>query len=228
MAPPRSNGTRRGRFPRPSPCRTPLSWPDHVEFELTEPRTRGRLMLRYRLHPAGALEASAELVNDGSSALDVAAIRLLIPLPERAREMLDFTGSWSGGTAPPAPRPRRRHVAAIQPAGTDGTRRRDAQCRRDARIRPPIGRDLGGPCRVEWNAEVLVNVCRRAPARWRRCWAVENSSRPERSGCFPASATRRHPSTSPGHGAVWTRWHPGCTRSHAPSLPIPSDRARSC
>jgi len=79
---------------------------DRAELVLTEPRTGGRLVLRYRLHPGGALEASAELVNDGDGVLDVTAVRLLLPLPDRARELLDFTGSWSGER-----RPQRRDVA---------------------------------------------------------------------------------------------------------------------
>jgi alpha-galactosidase len=79
---------------------TVASGPDRVELSLTEPRTGGRVLLRYRLHPGGALEASAELVNDGAAPLDVTAVRLLLPLPDRARELLDFTGAWSGERRP--------------------------------------------------------------------------------------------------------------------------------
>jgi alpha-galactosidase len=79
---------------------TTTSGPDRVELTFSEPRTGGRVMLRYRLHPGGALEASAELVNDGDAPLDVTAVRLLLPVPDRARELLDFTGAWSGERRP--------------------------------------------------------------------------------------------------------------------------------
>ncbi|GAA4755588.1 alpha-galactosidase [Amnibacterium soli] len=73
---------------------------DRAEVVLTEPRTGGRVVLAYRLHPSGVLEARAELHNDGSAVLDVTALRLLLPLPDRARELLDFTGAWSGERRP--------------------------------------------------------------------------------------------------------------------------------
>ena len=77
-----------------------------VEVVLTEARTGGTVRLTYRLHPAGVLEASASLTNDGDRILDVQALRLLLPVPDRAREILDFTGAWSDER-----RPQRRQVA---------------------------------------------------------------------------------------------------------------------
>ncbi|NYF16025.1 alpha-galactosidase [Microbacterium sp. AK009] len=54
------------------------------------------LRAEYRLDPAGVLHVQTRLKNN--SALEivrVAASRMLMPLPDRAREMLDFTGRWT-------------------------------------------------------------------------------------------------------------------------------------
>ncbi len=77
-----------------------------VAVVLSEPRTGGEVRLTYRLHPSGVLEASAEIENTGEAVLDVQALRLLVPVPDRAREVLDFTGAWSDER-----RPQRRAVA---------------------------------------------------------------------------------------------------------------------
>lgn len=68
---------------------------DAVVVALTEPRTGGEIVLRYRLLPDGVLQADAELTNTGSAPIDLRALRLLLPVPDRAREVLDFTGAWS-------------------------------------------------------------------------------------------------------------------------------------
>ena len=68
---------------------------DTVGIRLTEPRTGGVVDLRYRLHPSGVLEAQAHLTNTGDGVLDVEALRLIVPIPDRAREVLDFSGAWS-------------------------------------------------------------------------------------------------------------------------------------
>ena len=60
---------------------------------LTEPRTGGSVVLRYRLHPGGVLQADAELENTGDAPIDLTALRLLLPLPDSAPELLDFTGA---------------------------------------------------------------------------------------------------------------------------------------
>ena len=69
-------------------------------FELTEPRTGARLRLDYELTPGGVLAVAAELVNGGASVIDVGALRMLLPLPDRAREIEDQSGYWSGERKP--------------------------------------------------------------------------------------------------------------------------------
>src|SRR5262249_5952897 len=50
------------------------------------------------LSPSGILSVCVELTSSESTVdvVDVAALRALLPVPGRARELLDFTGRWSG------------------------------------------------------------------------------------------------------------------------------------
>jgi len=81
----------------------------------TEAAADGRsVTLRYR-DPAGSVDVAITLHLDGSGivhagaevtapaatgALDLGAVRLLLPLPQRAAEILDFTGRWSAERRP--------------------------------------------------------------------------------------------------------------------------------
>lgn len=58
--------------------------------------------LRARLDAAGVLRlgASVEHLGSGPDPLDLAALRLLLPVPHRAGELLDFTGRWSRERSP--------------------------------------------------------------------------------------------------------------------------------
>ena len=60
----------------------------------------GSLLVSYelRLTPAGVLEARVIVESTGPAdvAVDLTAVRLLFPVPDRAREQLDYTGRWSG------------------------------------------------------------------------------------------------------------------------------------
>lgn len=72
-------------------------------FTLRDTALDLRLVYEYRLGPDGVLSARAEVSNlavEGAVALDVAALRVLLPVPARASEMLDFTGRWSGERRP--------------------------------------------------------------------------------------------------------------------------------
>jgi hypothetical protein len=55
-----------GRLPAALTAAVVDAGPDRVVFALSEGRTGGRILLRYRLHPTGALEATAELQNEGN------------------------------------------------------------------------------------------------------------------------------------------------------------------
>lgn len=59
------------------------------------------LTLRYRLDRYGVLTANAEVHRaSGDGVYDLAELRLLLPLPERAAEILDLTGKWCRERSP--------------------------------------------------------------------------------------------------------------------------------
>lgn len=53
-----------------------------------------RIRTTIQLHPSGVLEVGHVLTNQGSSAYTVNALMTWLPLPDRASEVLDFTGRW--------------------------------------------------------------------------------------------------------------------------------------
>lgn len=80
-----------------------------VDVESTASSARFRLaddagvevVLDYRLDDAGVLHTAAAITHTGSvGELEVGAVRMLLPLPARAAEILDFTGKWSGERRP--------------------------------------------------------------------------------------------------------------------------------
>lgn len=54
------------------------------------------LAIHLHLDSFGILHATATFHNHSARLLDLAALRLLLPLPSRATDILDFTGRWSG------------------------------------------------------------------------------------------------------------------------------------
>ncbi|MFF2299607.1 alpha-galactosidase [Arthrobacter sp. NPDC058127] len=84
-------------------------------FALRDPDLGITIECSYELLDSGILRARTSVNNppEGPTArLDIAALRVLMPVPQRASEILDFTGRWSGER-----RPQRSAV-------TDGTRLR--------------------------------------------------------------------------------------------------------
>jgi alpha-galactosidase len=53
------------------------------------------LVLNYQLNRFGILKVSAELTNTGSDSYNLEQFTYWLPLPDRANEVVDFTGRWS-------------------------------------------------------------------------------------------------------------------------------------
>ncbi|MFB3978992.1 alpha-galactosidase [Microbacterium proteolyticum] len=64
-----------------------------------------RIELRYALSPEGVLLVDRRVRNDGPADIEVRALAALLPVPSRAREVLDFTGRWAGEREPQRLRP---------------------------------------------------------------------------------------------------------------------------
>ena len=71
-----------------------------IEVTLSESATV--LSLRYRMDAHGVLTVTPSVTNTtgASTVLDLAALRVLLPLPSRAGEVLDLTGRWCRERAP--------------------------------------------------------------------------------------------------------------------------------
>lgn len=71
-----------------------------IEVTLSESATV--LSLRYRMDAHGVLTVTPSVTNTtgATTVLDVAALRVLLPLPSRAGEVLDLTGRWCRERAP--------------------------------------------------------------------------------------------------------------------------------
>lgn len=69
-----------------------------VTFTLVDPGIRLTITLRYAMDRHGVLEASGVIERDAAAPAepyDLASLLLLVPIPARADEILDFTGRWS-------------------------------------------------------------------------------------------------------------------------------------
>ncbi|HYN76056.1 MAG TPA: alpha-galactosidase, partial [Candidatus Limnocylindria bacterium] len=66
----------------------------------TDPTCGVDVTVELVLEPSGVLRVRGQVINTGADALDVAAVRLLMPLPPRAGEILDQTGRWAREAAP--------------------------------------------------------------------------------------------------------------------------------
>jgi alpha-galactosidase len=71
-----------------------------LEVLASDPRAGLSLTLTLRLDPHGVLTWQGRLRNDGPGRYDVGAVRALLPLPARAREILDLTGRWCRERSP--------------------------------------------------------------------------------------------------------------------------------
>ena len=69
-------------------------------FVLEDEKAQVRLQLAYSFDAAGVLSAAAEVTNLGETLLTVSSVRVLLPLPGTADEILDLTGRWSGERQP--------------------------------------------------------------------------------------------------------------------------------
>lgn len=104
----------RGAFPRLVLDRVEHREATGVSFLLTDAANAIRLEIAYDFDAHGVLRVAGQLTNTGTDPLDVIALRMLLPLPPRADELLDLTGRWGGERQPQ------------RSALTDGARRRAA------------------------------------------------------------------------------------------------------
>ncbi len=76
-----------------------LTKTDYTEESLTahfaDASAHLKLELKYQLNEFGILKASARLTNTGSDSYNLEEFLYWLPLPDRANEVLDFTGRWS-------------------------------------------------------------------------------------------------------------------------------------
>ena len=72
---------------------------DHTESTLTahfaDVSAHLKLEIKYHLNECGILKISADLTNTGSEAYNLEQFTYWLPLPDRANEVMDFTGRWS-------------------------------------------------------------------------------------------------------------------------------------
>ncbi len=59
-----------------------------------------RIDTRWELTSSGILHIATTVTNDGSEDLALADVGVVLPVPDRAREVLDFSGRWSGERTP--------------------------------------------------------------------------------------------------------------------------------
>jgi len=74
--------------------------PVTVTITASAPSSALEVTLTLRLDAHGVLRSSARATNRGTGTLDLAALRLLLPLPVRASEHLDLTGRWPREMSP--------------------------------------------------------------------------------------------------------------------------------
>lgn len=74
----------------------------HGVLEVTLSESTTVLSLRYRMDAHGVLTVTPSVTNTtgATTVLDLAALRVLLPLPSRAGEVLDLTGRWCRERAP--------------------------------------------------------------------------------------------------------------------------------
>ena len=76
-----------------------LSKVDHtsnsLEAHFADSTAGLKLVLSYQLNEFGILRASAHLTNIGDDSYNLQSFTYWLPLPDRASDVLDFTGRWS-------------------------------------------------------------------------------------------------------------------------------------
>jgi alpha-galactosidase len=65
-----------------------------------DPEAALTLTTTWRLHTTGVLTVEQSLRNDGASTYLVGALQAVLPVPDRAREVLDLTGRWCRERSP--------------------------------------------------------------------------------------------------------------------------------
>jgi len=116
----------RAVFPRLVLETSESATPSGVTMLLVDADEGLRLELGYDLDAHGVLRVVGELQNTGDEPLVLDALRLRLPVPGRAAELLDFTGRWGAERHP------QRSLL------TDGTRRRAARHGRPGHDSPTL------------------------------------------------------------------------------------------
>ncbi len=73
---------------------------DAAQLRFRDAGGRAEVAYTLALDAAGVLRITASVTNTGDDLVEVRALRSLLPLPARAREILDFSGRWSGERRP--------------------------------------------------------------------------------------------------------------------------------
>lgn len=71
-----------------------------VEVRAADPAAALELVITVELTPGGLLRSRAEVINSGTEPYQLDDLVLVYPVPERARELLDFAGRWSKERTP--------------------------------------------------------------------------------------------------------------------------------
>lgn len=71
-----------------------------VEFRAADPAAGLDLVITVELTAGGLLRSRAEVINSGAEPYQLDDLVLAYPVPERARELLDFAGRWSKERTP--------------------------------------------------------------------------------------------------------------------------------
>jgi len=66
-----------------------------LAIELIEPNASITVLIDLELTVQGVLRVRHTLTNTGTGSFELAALDVIVPVPDRARELLDFTGLWS-------------------------------------------------------------------------------------------------------------------------------------
>ncbi|WP_164234179.1 alpha-galactosidase [Microbacterium hydrocarbonoxydans] len=126
---PAQSGNRRGTAttPRPAVVDVEVEHADAgggtIRIELADAVTGTRSRLVCVLDPAGVLSVDASIENTDSSDYLLDGLRILLPLPDRAEELLDFSGKWCRERSP---------QRQILPFGTHARRARRGKPGHDA------------------------------------------------------------------------------------------------
>ena len=74
--------------------------PARIGFHMVAEAADLDLWLWLEMLPTGLVRANAELTNSGSTVFDITELTLRLPVPGRAREVLDFAGRWAAERMP--------------------------------------------------------------------------------------------------------------------------------